>query len=387
MTEHGAGVTEQLTALVLHATAVPAAARTDFAARASSLLPAGGALVQTCHRLEAYSSGDGAAQLLNHAPAGTTTYWGREAARHLVRLAVGLESAVVAEDQVLHQLRRAASDARARGPLAPQLDRLFDIALRSGRRARTWLPPSSRGLAELALRQVLGPDERPAGPVLVVGAGEMGSRAARALKRRQAALLVTSRTPERAAAVATELGAATAAWDPGAQMLAGLEGVVVALNGRWIIGPRSADALADGGGWVIDLSAPSALDPALVGRLGGRLTTIDDLASQSAPGLSHRLLSRLERLVDESIDEWLSWTERAAQRNLAWALAERANEAQAVELGALWRRMPELHRDQRAEVERMARHLSERLLRDPLEQLAADGDAERVRAARELFRL
>jgi hypothetical protein len=35
----------------------------------------------------------------------------------------------------------------------------------------------------------------------------------------------------------------------------------------------------------------------------------------------------------------------------------------------------------------MAHHLTERLLRDPLEQLDKDSDGRQARAARELFRL
>jgi glutamyl-tRNA reductase len=304
---------------------------------------------------------------------------------HLVRLAVGLESTVVAEDQVLHQLRRSMAEARARGPLAPSLDRLVDIALRGGRRARTWLPPASRGLAELALRRASDGTAFDR-PVLVVGAGEMGRRAIGALRRRGAAVIVTSRTPERALAVAADHGASVTPLDPGPDVLRSVAGVVVALTGSWALSPPSRHALSEVP-WIVDLSAPPAVDRSILETLGDRALTIDDLAGQGEAELSDRLRARLRDLVEECVAEYARWSALQPQRELALALAERASEAQASELDALWRRMPELDTSQRHEVERMARHLAERLLREPLEQLAGDSDGDRARAARELFRL
>jgi hypothetical protein len=61
--------------------------------------------------------------------------------------------------------------------------------------------------------------------------------------------------------------------------------------------------------------------------------------------------------------------------------------ARSLELEQLWQRLPTLDDGQRAEVARMAEHLTERLLRDPMEQLAGDPDGRRASAARDLFRL
>jgi len=376
----------ELHACLVHADRVPAETRAAFAARVAAKVPTGGLLLQTCHRAEVYTVGAHPCPAsAARAPEGTRCLDGVAVARHLVRLAVGLESAVVAEDQVLHQLRRMLSEARTGGAVAPALDRLVDIALRGGRRARTWLPPSSRGLAELALRRVLE-GQAIDRPVLVVGAGEMGRRVVCGLRRRGAAVLVASRTPERALTLAAEQGASVAPFDPGTDTLRAVSGVVVALSGKWALSAASRDALA-GIAWIIDLSAPPALDVDQLDGFAGRLITIDDLAGQREAQLSARLQSRLDQLVEECVTEYASWMARQPQRELATALAERAGEAQATELEALWRRLPELDPGQRLQVEQMARHLSERLLREPLEQLAGDTDGERARAARELFRL
>jgi hypothetical protein len=49
--------------------------------------------------------------------------------------------------------------------------------------------------------------------------------------------------------------------------------------------------------------------------------------------------------------------------------------------------VPTLNDEERDEVERMARHLTERLLATPLDRLGNDVDGRHEQAARELFRL
>jgi glutamyl-tRNA reductase len=371
-------------AVCLHAHTVSAELRHEFERRVTERAPAGCVLVATCHRVELYSSDATVAPSID-VPPGATVLEGDAAVRHLARVATGLESAVVAEDQVLHQLRRAVQSARAAGPLPAELDRAFDLALRAGRRARTWLPRRP-GLAEVALDQ-LGERADWNATVLIVGAGEMGRRAARAVGARGAPVAIASRTPERAQVLARQAGARALPFDPGAAELARHSGIVVALGGEWPLSEASRAAIETSAAWVIDLSAPCALDAALRAALGSRLTTIDELAQPTAVELSARLLARLDELVSGVVAEHARWVAHDAERELAHVLSDRARAAQNAELVALWRRVPDLDEAQRAEVAQMANRLAERLLREPLEQLDGDHDGRYASAARSLFRL
>lgn len=373
-------------ALVAHARMVPANQRSALAAALRAKITDGAVLLETCHRVEVYAAGSAdlpPARL----PSGVQQLEGEAAARHLVALAVGRESAVVAEDQILHQLRMAVQGARAAGPLPSNLDRLLDVALRAGRRARSWLPASRRSLADVALDRVIGRTAQPAGRVLVVGAGEMGLRAAHAIAARGAAVSVGSRTPERAAVLAQAVKARVVPFDPGPDEIGEVAGVVLALAGPWQMTPATVAALLESAAWVVDLSAPPAIPQALATRLGRRLLAIDDLADDAGPPPSQALLDRLDALIDQAVADYVSWSAVRAERSAARALADKAAEAQTAELTALWQRMPTLDPAQREAVERMARHLTERLLRDPLEQLHQDGDGRQASAVRELFRL
>ena len=147
--------------------ALVAAAPEIDASRREQLLPlaeaaaakAAGVLVSTCHRVEWLADDDHGARvdLEGLTGAGMARLQGRAAASHVINMALGLESAVVGEDQILHQMRTAVTAARQRGALGSSLDPLLDHALRAGRLGRSWRPthPSVGGsLADVAVLRI-----------------------------------------------------------------------------------------------------------------------------------------------------------------------------------------------------------------------------------------
>ena len=382
-------MTGELAALVAHARRVTAEDRTRFARRLHDADLGGGMVVETCHRVEVYGSAATLAEAGRGAPVGTEHLAGMGAARHLIRLAVGRESVIVGEDQVLHQLRRGVQAARQLGPLTPPLDRLADIAMGAGRRARSWLPRRRDDLAAVALGRAEAAGWSFHGPVLVVGAGQMARLAAQAAIGRGRAVAIANRTPERGRALADQMGLQHIAFDPGPAYLERTVGVIVAIAGRWPLKAPSREALATGRAWVIDLSAPPALDAGLCAALGQRLLTIDDLALSggAAAVVSDELAQRLDGIVESALAGYGAWLAGHERRDVARALAERAERERAAELDALWHRLPDADAATRAEVERMAERLTRRILREPLARLGEDGDGRRARAAQDFFGL
>jgi len=190
-------------------------------------------VISTCHRVEVYvDPAQGWRDLGDQMPAGSRLLTDDDAVRHLFSVAVGLDSAVLGEDEVLHQVRQGVEAGRSNAPLSPVLERLFQEALRTGRRARAERPERPISLAEAALTRVMPLGERAGRSVLVVGAGAMGKRAARAARLRGARLFVTSRRPERAAALADATEAEVVPFDPWSQLPHRIDLVVIALAGR-----------------------------------------------------------------------------------------------------------------------------------------------------------
>jgi glutamyl-tRNA reductase len=322
-------------------------------------------------------------------PAGGRTLVGEAAIRHAIAVAVGRDSVVVGEDQILHQVRDSVDKARGDGRLHPVLERLFSLGLRAGRRARSWREETPRSLADVAL-SVIGQQAGPVGgrEVLIVGAGKMGRLAVRAAVAAGASVSVANRSPERMIAIAAEAGARMEAFDPG-PAIDRFAAVIVALAGPWKLDPATVASLGASSTIVVDLSVPAAVPAGLAASLGRRLVSADDLALAGADpvAVGDRSVARVDELIDATTAEFCGWLEVREGRRAAAALAARADRERHAELDVLWRQLPDLETAERDAIDRMSRHLARRLLREPLERLGRDADGRHERAIRELFGL
>jgi glutamyl-tRNA reductase len=379
-------VLSRLLAFATHARQVPSATREAFATELAELeLDDATIVLHTCHRVELYAvRGDGSMPL-PEPPEGTRRLEGIDAARHLVAVACGLDSAVLGENQVLHQVRETLKQRRAEHPLDPALDRLFQIALHAGRRARSWLSGTRQSLADVALERIarrVGPPE--GRPLLVVGAGVMGRLAVNAAARRGADVIVTSRTGARASALAHDVGGRAAPFD-GDDVVPRVDGVLVALSGAWRVGERDARRLADDGTVVVDMSSPPAVEEVLQAMLGDRFVSTDDLAWDSGFEPQGRLRERLEELVSESSDGYRRWLRSRNALPAIQAIGEATDEQRRSELEWLFRRMPSLGEKERSLIEQMSHRLVADILHAPRSALNSEEGGRLAEAARQLF--
>ncbi len=381
-------------ALVLAAPAAGAEVRS----RAAAVAPAdaadgGGIAISTCHRVELYVEPEARERLARHEPwRSASPLDGVAAVRHAISLAIGLESAVLGEDQVLHQFRAGVAAARARGDVRGPIALLADRSLRAGRIARSWRPARARSLADLAVERVvaaIGP--LPGRSVLVVGAGEMGRLTALAAARAGSRVSVASPTKAHAEAVAAAAGGTVVPFDPEAAGVQ-VDAVVIALSGPWAASVGTFDGLARCP-VVVDLSVPAALPADVRDQLGRRLVDIDSLARPGTTPVARdraaeRYRGRLEGLRDRTVAEVMERLAERPPRDVARQLAERIERERANHLAALWQRLPELSEPDRAAIAAMTAELTQRLFRPSLARLGTSpADESRVRLARELFEL
>ncbi|MDE0228331.1 MAG: hypothetical protein OXJ62_05695, partial [Spirochaetaceae bacterium] len=103
------------------------------------------AVLATCHRCEVYTHGasgslvGGVLDDVFPAAARSTVaeVAAEEAVRHLMRVAAGLDSMLLGETDVQHQVVAAWQDAAAGGSTGAVLDALFRASIHAGKRVRT----------------------------------------------------------------------------------------------------------------------------------------------------------------------------------------------------------------------------------------------------------
>ena len=239
------------------------------------------------------------------------------AVRHLLRVAAGLDSIVLGEPQILGQVRQAAAlavDADTSGPI---LRRLFAAGVRAGKRTRaeTRLARGPTSLAAAGVRLALrASDDFPAQRVLIIGAGETASLAARHVaKRGPARLTVLNRTPDGARRLAGEIGCRWASLDDLDRQLEEATVVIAATSAPEPLLPaeRLARRLARGKPRlvVVDLGRPRNVERPPAPLPGLSLHDLDGLAEtvERNRRRQEREIPRVEAIVDEEVDRFLAW--------------------------------------------------------------------------------
>jgi len=363
--------------------------REQFAAALATVGGPAALVLLTCHRAEVLTT-------LPEALAGTELpasghlRTGRDAALHFLRVACGLDSAVVGEAQVLGQLRRAFEAARADGGLDPSLAIVARRALELGRELRrtTALGSVRRTLGSLAVDAALAglPDPSSA-TVLVIGAGEVGKLALRALGARVRAVVVANRDAARGANVAAEYGATAVPLERIDEAL-GTAAVAIAAadtRGAVLTEARVRDRLARGPLTIVDLAVPRSVPPEARALPGLRYVDVDGLAGAAGTELDEATIAEVETRCADAADTLVRELHARAAVSAISALRERAETIRAEHLDRALSRLRHLPERDRRVVESLSESLAHALIHEPTVRLRES--PEREASARDLFSL
>ena len=359
-----------------------------------SATPVPSVLLSTCNRVEVYAWTESRpaklAQRLAHAlaRAGGMRYadlaphlytrTGMAALLHLVRVAAGLDSLVLGDEQIRGQVGHACEEARGLSALPSPIDSIFGRALEAGRKIRARTPlgrhPSVAQAALFVARRLLGPTGLDGRSVLVLGAGGMAKAAAQTLLASNAQVTLLNRTPEHAARLARALGQGVRSDSldalprllPRAAMLVGAtasrEPVVSASTVEEALVGRTESRLL-----VVDIAVPRDVEASVRGLDGVQLLDLDDL-EQTCPLDSE--LRRIEVSAAECaareeaarIDRWLRL--RACVPAVV-ELRQRGEEIRMLELRRARRGLRDLTPEQVAAVDAVTGAIVNKLLHGP----------------------
>ena len=246
-----------------------------------------------------------------------------DAVRHLFRVAAGLDSVVLGEDQIAAQVKTAFESAQKFEAVGSLLNSLFPAALRTSKRVRTetGLGAGQVSVASAAvayLREIF--ETFTDKTVLVIGAGEMAQLTLTHLKALEpAGVLVTNRTAEKAIALAAECGGAAVPWDQLDDALAKADIVLSTTGASEPIVPRrrfKEKVLPKRGRRkmvVFDMAVPRDFDPRIDDGDRVSLFNVDDLNRVRDQQLAERRthVGAAEAIVDGEVSKFVQdWNRR-----------------------------------------------------------------------------
>lgn len=212
---------------------------------------------------------------------------GPDAVRHLFEVAAGVDSQMVGEVEILGQVKQAYADAQAQGRTGPVLNRMFQKAFQAAKhvRSNTAIGEGRVSVANVAVELALNIfGSLATARILLLGAGEIGEKTAKAFQSRgAAALTVASRRFERAMELATALGASALPFEQREARLAEFDVVVCSTSAPDAVVSRAAAAAAMKRRpaqplFFIDLALPRDVDAAVAELENVFLYNLDDLA-------------------------------------------------------------------------------------------------------------
>ncbi|MCE8014572.1 glutamyl-tRNA reductase [Halomonas sp. MCCC 1A17488] len=243
-------------------------------------------------------------------------YLGNDAARHLMRVAVGLDSMVLGEPQILGQLKEAYQSARQASGLGGELELLFQhtFAVAKQVRTRTGIGqnPVSVAYAAVSLASRIF-DDFSRSRALLIGAGETIELVARHLREAGVRnMIVANRTRERAELLAGEFNAEAISLNEIPEALARADIVISSTAAPLpILGKGMAERALKKRRhrpiFMVDIAVPRDIEPE-VGDLDDIfLYTVDDLNEVIQENRRHRQAAadQAEALIEHGVHVWL----------------------------------------------------------------------------------
>jgi len=377
----------------------------------------GAAVLSTCNRVEAIVSTrdeDVIAAIVEWLASRATTVRAElekhlyilrhgDVVRHIFRVASGLDSMIVGEPQIGGQVRQAFLIAQELGSIDPLLQQLFDHTVRAARKVRhetgigehaVSVPYAAVELAKKIFGDLSGLR------VLLLGAGEMAELTAEHLHAHEVRqVFVANRSHERALELARRFEGEAVQFDRLDDHLAQCDIVIASTGAPHFLVDAEAVRRARGSRpnrnlFLIDLSVPRNIDPAVAEIDGAYLYNIDDLQQVADANLDLR-----QQKASEADEIVAREAERFRKRLVAQdavptilELQQRLESIRSGELEKCMRRMGPVTAEQRHAIEMFSTQLVNKILHYPILELkeASDEPQEREslrRTIRKIFGL
>ncbi|MGZ8829761.1 MAG: glutamyl-tRNA reductase [Thermoanaerobaculia bacterium] len=354
----------------------------------------GAALLSTCNRVEAIVSADTEdviESVVNwmaaHAAEERATLekhlyilrYG-DVVRHLFRVASGLDSMILGEPQIGGQVRKAFVVASEQATLDALLTQVFDNTMRVAKKVRTDTAIGEHAVsipyAAVELAKKIFGDLRGL-RVLLVGAGDMGELTAEHLHEQDVKqVFVANRAYERAVELAQRFHGEAVQFESIEDRLAACDIVIASTAApHYVIEPahvrRALDVRHNRTLFLIDLSVPRNINPAIAKVEGAYLYNVDDLQHVAEANLELRQqeAEQAEQIVAREVD---SFRKRLMAQDAVPTIVElqqRLETIRAAEVEKCLRKLGPVGAEQREAIEMLTTQMINKILHYPILQL------------------
>ena len=371
------------------------------------------AIVSTCNRTELYCSlsddntHDISQWLSATRPVDITElegssykHWDKDAAKHMIRVAAGLDSQMLGEPQIMGQVKMAYEVARKTGTIGPDLDLLSRMTLRTAKDIRTQTEigrnPISVAYAAVSLATQIFTNLNTK-RALLLGAGDTISLVAEHLAAKNiAGLAIANRTLANAQVLAAKFDAVAMQLSDVAGRLADYDVVISSTASSLpILGKGAVEAAIKKRKrkpmFMVDIAVPRDIESEVGSLPDVYLYTIDDLSNIVQANIEQRQKAAqgAEVIVDMGTERY----ERERRIHSDKALLTRLrDEAEATRVQELNKALNSLEQtgDAEAALTLLSRALTNKLIHPPtaaIRTASADGKTELVDQLRQVYQL
>ena len=304
------------------------------------------------------------------------------AATHLFRVALGLEAQVIGDLQIINQVKRSyqlTADANAAGPF---LHRILHTIFYANKRVfqetnfRNGAASVSYATAEL-VRNISQNIENP--QILVLGLGEIGEDVAKHLAEDPYSLSVANRTEDKAQRISEELNLSAVPFEQVFHELSSFDVIISSLPVKHVVNTSHFKNHNNGGlKFLIDLSIPRSVDPAIEQLSGVALYNIDEIQSNTSAALNKRLsaIPLVENIINDSLSDLQDWT---MEMEVSPTIQKLKGALEDIRKEELQKHLKNASPEMEAFAEKLSKSLTQKIIKLPVLQLKAAckrGEAE-----------
>lgn len=371
------------------------------------------AILSTCNRTELYCAtelegsrallewlGDYHNLQLDELESCSYAYWDEDAARHMMKVASGLDSLVLGEPQILGQLKSAYATAREAETVGGELGRLFEQTFSVAKRVRTDTAigenPVSVAYAAVHLANHLFTDMSK-NRALLIGAGKTVELVARHLKEAGVRdITVANRTLSRAQELAHEIqGDAILLSDipdrlPYADIVIASTASQLPILGKGAV-ERALKLRKHRPIFMVDIAVPRDIEPQVSELDDVYLYTVDDLRQVIDENVKSRegAAREAEHLVESGAAEFMFQVRALSATSTLKQFRSQVEQTRDIEVEKALRVIRN-GGDPEAALKGLARGLTNKIIHSPTVQVrkaTAEGRIEVTDWLRELFEL